>query len=191
LRAYAEEVRRAEAGLTGWCERLIVDLCRLGFTLRCLAGRIRHEARQLLQKRHVRETRTCPPLADEGVIWLDGEAVCVTQSFLRELKGTMPEWLRPSSGRGTTRTIVPLPNDRRGLLIRRTLDQPLAWLVRALRRRAVRSPELKQAGRLFRCLRQGLPAPRLLAFGQRQTWPWRTESFLLTELEPEPMGRAG
>src|SRR5439155_7818233 len=34
---------------------------------------------------------------------------------------------------------------------------------------------------LFRLQRHGVPAPRVLAMGQRRELPWRLESFLLTE----------
>jgi hypothetical protein len=49
------------------------------------------------------------------------------------------------------------------------------------RQRPLRTAEVRQAGVLFQRQREGEPVPRLLAFGQRRTLPWRTESFLLTE----------
>jgi hypothetical protein len=41
---------------------------------------------------------------------------------------------------------------------------------------------MRQAGVFFRRQKHGLPAPRVLAFGQRRPLPWRVDSFLLTEL---------
>jgi hypothetical protein len=65
--------------------------------------------------------------------------------------------------------------------VRRWCNRPLAWLWSILRGRRLLSPELRDAGRLFRLRKHGLPAPRVLAFGQRRPLPWRTASFLLTE----------
>ncbi len=136
-----------------------------------------------MRHRHIRDERdTPPPVAGQGIVWLDGEALCVTQEFWDELGGTIPAWLRlPPEGRGTTRRAVSLPGGRRGLLVRRWCDRPLAWLWSVLRRRPLLSPELRDAGRLFRMRKHGQAAPRVLAFGQRRPRPWRTESFLLTE----------
>lgn len=150
---------------------------------RRLGLRIRRFADHLLRRRHVREARFCPPLMEDGVIWLDGEALCVTARFLKEMGGRLPDWLPVSrSETGLTYRVVPVTAKRRGLLIHRRQSQLLGWLWRLLRRRPVVSPELREAGRLFRLQRQGA-MPRLLAFGQRQPRPWQTESFLLTEID--------
>jgi hypothetical protein len=110
----------------------------------------------------------------------------VTREFWQELGGTVPGWLPlPAGGRGTERRVVALPGGGRGLLVRRWCDRPLSWLWCAVRRRPLLSAELRQAGALFRRRKHGLTAPRVLAFGQRRPRPWRTESFLLTEL-PAP-----
>src|SRR5262249_17231311 len=58
------------------------------------------------------------------------------------------------------------------------------WLWNAFRKQPLQTPEARQAGMLFRQQRHGLAVPRLLAFGQRRLRPWRTESFLLTEVPP-------
>ena len=76
-----------------------------------------------------------------------------------------------------------LEEDALRLLVRRWCDRPLAWLWCVLRRRPLLSPELREAGTLFRRQKHGQVAPRVLAFGQRRPRPWRTESFLLTESE--------
>ena len=79
--------------------------------------------------------------------------------------------------------MVDLPGGRRGVLVRRCCDRPLAWLWCVCRRRPLLSPELRDAGTFFRRQKHGLAAPRVLAFGQRRPRPWRTESFLLTEID--------
>jgi len=150
---------------------------------RRLAKAVRVHASYLLHHRHIRKERASPPpVAGQGVLWLDGEALCVTQEFWHELGGMVPDWLPlPDAGRGTSRTVVSLPDGRRGLLVRRWCDSPLAWLWNAFRRRPLLAPELRVAGDFFRRQKHGQSAPRVLAFGQRRPRPWRVESFLLTE----------
>jgi heptose I phosphotransferase len=148
-------------------------------------GAVRAHVARLLRYRHVRKERASPPpAAAQGILWLDGEALCVTQDFWHRLGGVVPAWLPlPGAGRGTSRSAVDLPGGGRGLLVRRWCDRPLAWLWCVLRRRPLLSPELRDAGTFFRRQKHGLAAPRVLAFGQRRPQPWRTESFLLTEAE--------
>jgi tRNA A-37 threonylcarbamoyl transferase component Bud32 len=157
----------------------------LRVTIRQAARDIRWAAARLLAHRHLRKERASPPpVAGQGILWLDGEALCVTQAFWRDLGGEVPCWLPlPVAARGSSRGEVVLPGGRRGLLVRRWCDRPLAWLWCAFRRRPLLSPELRAAGDLFRRQKHGLAAPRVLAFGQRRPRPWRTESFLLTEIE--------
>jgi tRNA A-37 threonylcarbamoyl transferase component Bud32 len=159
-------------------------------SLREWARVIRRETRRLLRKRHVREASLCPlPDGEQELLWIDGEALCVTPDFWAGLRGEVPGWLKldepDESAEGTTRTVVLLPGGRRGLLVRRRCNQPLRWLWTEFRRRPLVSPEVRQAGTLFRLQRYGDSAPRLLAFGQRRPRPWRTESFLLTECKPD------
>jgi tRNA A-37 threonylcarbamoyl transferase component Bud32 len=164
----------------------------IGF--RAAARQVRARAQRLLRKQHVREARDCLlPLGRQAVIWLDGEALCVTPEFWRELGGRLPDWLRLRSDEAVpplVRTVVPLGGGRRGLLVRRRETGLLRWLWLGLRRRPLLSPELREAGALFRRQRQGAGGPRLLAFGQKRTLPWRTESFLLTEIEPAACRRS-
>jgi tRNA A-37 threonylcarbamoyl transferase component Bud32 len=153
---------------------------------------IHRHAQSLLHKRHIRAARQLPSNDAQELIWLDGEALCITPKFLNELKGTVPDWLRlermPWGDCRTERLLMPLPGGRKGLLIRCRRDQPMRWLWHEFRRRPLMTPEAEQAGVLFRLQRLGQPAPRLLAFGQRRLLPWRTESFLLAEV-PAPGGR--
>jgi tRNA A-37 threonylcarbamoyl transferase component Bud32 len=153
---------------------------------RGLSKVVRAHATYLLRHRHIRKERASPPpVAAQGVLWLDGEALCVTQEFWRELGGVVPDWLPlPDGGHGTSRQDVALPGGRCGLLVRRCCDRPLAWLWCTFRRRPLLSPELRDAGTFFRRQKHGQDAPRVLAFGQRRPRPWRTESFLLIEGGP-------
>jgi hypothetical protein len=57
----------------------------------------------------------------------------------------------------------------------------MSWLWTKLRGRRFTSPELEQAGIIFRLERHGVPSARLLAFGQTQFGRWQYESFVLIE----------
>jgi tRNA A-37 threonylcarbamoyl transferase component Bud32 len=151
------------------------------------ARSIRRRADQLVRRRRIRELRQ-PPLAwgRQNLVWLDGEALCVTRAFRAELRGRLPEWLAPAAADhqtrcGVSRTQVERSGGRQGLLIRRHQSRPLAWLCAWLRGRRLVSPELEQAGLLFRLQRYGVATPRLLAVGQKHVRPWRTDSLLLLE----------
>lgn len=159
--------------------------------LEWIIQRVGRLAETLLKKRHVREVRSTVPVAEQGVLWLDGEALCVTPEFHAELRGRVPRWLRDpgSPTDGLTRAVVPLPGGRRGLLVWRRKRSLMGWLWSLLWRRPLVTPEVREAGLLFRRQRLGQPAPRLLAFGQRSRFPGQTESFLLTELPPSGQAR--
>src|SRR5262249_37384636 len=149
-----------------------------------LADTVRRQSQRLLRRRHIREARLLPSAQTQELIWLDGEALCITPEFLEELQGDIPDWLRlertPWDEEESLRCVVGLRDGRQRLLVRSRRDQPLRWLWNAFRGRPLRTAEARQAGILFRRQRQGLAASRLLAFGQRRPLPWRTESFLLT-----------
>jgi tRNA A-37 threonylcarbamoyl transferase component Bud32 len=150
------------------------------------AHAVRRASRRLLRNRHVRQARLLQSTGARELIWLDDEALCITPQFLRDLNGAVPEWLRLERNswgdHDSALALVALPGGRHGLLVRRRRDQPLRWLWSEFRRKPLTTPEVRQAGMLFRRQGQGQPAPRLLAFGQRRLLPWRTESFLLTEV---------
>src|SRR5262249_32046810 len=101
-----------------------------------------------------------------------------------EAVGLLLEQLRCGVGRIPTpvqRAVIDLPGARRAILVRRAANRRLGWIWTAFRRSRPASPELQQAAALFRFQRFGIGTPRLLAVGQSQVRPWRTESFLLTE----------
>jgi tRNA A-37 threonylcarbamoyl transferase component Bud32 len=155
--------------------------------LRSCALQIRKLANRLLKKRYIRELRQpgLPP-GRQNLIWLDGEAVCLTREFREEIRDRLPAWLdllRKPTGAGNDvhRRLVPLPGERAGRLIRRRQSRPWHWLWCWLRGHSWVSPELAQAATVFRLERYGISPPRLLAVGQRCEKPWRTESFILTE----------
>ena len=165
-------------------------------SLASLARHIRRKASSLLRRRHVRELRQEPLRpGQQNLVWLDGEELCVTSEFREELHGKMPAWLalqRPATSNWdeVEHQQIPLAPKRSVCLVRRRQSRPWHWLWSCLRRRPLSSPELYQAGALFRLQRYGIASPRLLAVGQRRQRPWRTESFLLTEPLPATAGLA-
>ncbi len=147
---------------------------------------IRARSRRLLGHRYIREVRQ-PPLAlgSQNLLWLDGEALCVTREFRDSWKGAMPAWLRPGERPANAvpalvEQRVDLPDASEATLVRRRRPEPLRWFWTWLSRRPRTSPELQQAGTLFRLQRYGVGTPRLLAVGQRPARPWHMDSFLLT-----------
>jgi tRNA A-37 threonylcarbamoyl transferase component Bud32 len=150
---------------------------------RLLFSAVRAEMTRLVRKRRIREARVLSRDSQE-LIRLKGEALCITPQLLHELGGTVPHWLNLEraawKGADTDSSLVLLPSGREALLVRRRRSQPLRWLWSEFRGKPLMTHEAHQAGLLFRRQRRGESAPRLLAFGQRRTLPWRTESFLLT-----------
>lgn len=156
---------------------------------------LRRHANRLLRKRHVREAREAPlAFGVQNLVWVDGEALCVTREFLDSTGGRVPEWLSRGRSGGpqkqpTVQAVdIPLPPgdgkpgpSRRAILSRSGTSRPWHWLWCLLRGRPVVSPEMRQAACLFRLQRYGLPTPRLLAVGQSFRRPWCSDSFLLIE----------
>lgn len=155
---------------------------------------IRRQASRLLRHRHIRELRQ-PPLKPtaQNLIWIRGESVCVTRDFHDALQGqipvgllqgrheSFPSWNLRKSGT----QVIRCQHSFRGLgaatLVQRRTTNPLAWLWANLQRRRWTSPELEQAGMIFRLERYGVRCGRVLAFGQCQHRPWQHESFLLLQ----------
>jgi tRNA A-37 threonylcarbamoyl transferase component Bud32 len=136
-------------------------------------------ANRLLTRRRIRDLRHQPSISvNQQLVWLDGEAMCVTPDYLAMLHGRVPDYLSVSP----TLTTVTIEDGSRGLLLRRQRRRPLARFGAWLGRKRLTSPELEAAAIAFRLERFGLSSPRLLAVGQRHTFPWTTDSFLLTEL---------
>ncbi len=152
------------------------------------AHAIRRLSLQLLRKRRVRELRCVPlPPGTQSLVWLDGEALCVTGSFREEIGPQVPDWLRFRVTKPNTleSARIFLANDRTANLVRRSVAGLGQWLVSWWRKS--QAPEIAQAALLFRLERHGVPSPRLLAFGERRLALGRRHSFLLTEV-PQAQG---
>jgi tRNA A-37 threonylcarbamoyl transferase component Bud32 len=155
---------------------------------RLLFSAVGAETTRVFRKRRIREARVSVRDSQE-LIRLNGEALCIIPQLLHELGGKVPDWLRLEraawQNADAVSSLVSLPRGRKALLVRRRRNQPLRWLWSEFRGKPLMTSEARLAGLLFRRQRRGESAPRLLAFGQRRTLPWRTESFLLTEAPAE------
>ena len=124
--------------------------------------------------------------SDQRLVWLQGEAVCVRPDLLPvwpwnvsgppfyddEQSQLAEEWLTFADG-------------RRGLVVRFRSSDPLGRLHAAFRERPWRSPGATAGRILFHLERFNIPAPRLLAFGQRITGLTTAESFVAFQPTPD------
>jgi tRNA A-37 threonylcarbamoyl transferase component Bud32 len=140
---------------------------------------IMKQANRLMARRRILDLRHQPSMsANQQLVWLDGEGMCVTPDHLAIQHGLVPDYLSVSPTLGA----VTIEDGSRGLLLRRQSRHPLARFRAWLGRKRLTSSELEAAAIAFRLERFGLSSPRLLAVGQRHSFPWTTDSFLLTEL---------
>jgi hypothetical protein len=139
----------------------------------------------LAGRRAVREAHRPPlPTGTQELVWLDGEALCATPGLARLVSRPALEALAyPGDGPAGSVTVA-LPFGRRATLTRRRVWAGAARVAAWLRGRSYRSPEVRAAGDAFNRQRLGLPAPQLLAFGQRLHADGRVESFLMVEESP-------
>jgi len=151
------------------------------------AHKINRRAEGLMNRRHIRQSRHISSAStSQNVIWLNGEALCVTPAYLEQSQGHVPDFLAipqtsAPSLNSLERNQITLAEDRRANLVRRRAFRPVSLTVCRLIGKKWSAPEVRQAGLIFRLQRHGIDTPRLLAFGQRLRFPWRVESFLLTE----------
>jgi hypothetical protein len=117
---------------------------------------------------------------------LQGDALCVTEQFKNQFGPEVLAWLKQEMARPISigsslkethevPTAGPLALQRSSY---RSLTLALNWILR----RALVTPELREAGKQVRETPQAA-----LAFGQRRINPWRSEAFLLTRQERRPV----
>jgi tRNA A-37 threonylcarbamoyl transferase component Bud32 len=169
------------------CLKTYLAHCTLPPRLTTFARSIRQRSQQLQGKRRLRELRQ-PALAptEQLLIPLNQGRLYVAPDLFAQLDARLAQFLdyagfAPTSRDAVQQLAVTLPDGRAALLTRRRVYRPCGWLWGWLRGRPPQSPERQQADTLFRLQRHGIPAPRLLAYGQRQGPPWCSESLLLVE----------
>lgn len=150
------------------------------------AAIIRGLSAKLQRKKRIQELRRLPlPVGTQNLIWLRGEALCVTAAFREELSAPLPHWLRcrPEAHASCQEESVMLPRGGHGLLVRRTVTGLGRWLASWWQKYP--APEVERAALLFRLERHGVSGPRLLAFGHQRSGLGKTFSLLLTEARPD------
>jgi tRNA A-37 threonylcarbamoyl transferase component Bud32 len=150
------------------------------------AHTIRHRSLRMANRARYRRLRT-----DQGpsalVHRLAGDALCVTEQFKTQFGPEVLDWLkeevkRPIATGTSHKQTYEVPSAGRLALQRssyRSLSLALDWILR----RALVTPELREAGKRVRETPEAT-----LAFGQQRINPWRSEAFLLTRLEPAARG---
>jgi tRNA A-37 threonylcarbamoyl transferase component Bud32 len=141
-----------------------------------VARKIAHISEVLRESRRIREMRHVAAEHSPQLVWLDGEALCVTPEFQKELQLHTSTWLRNWNGSNSKPPHRQFDADWVG----RSEYRPIRSLWNWLRGTRPSAPETLQAGLIFRLQRYGIATPRLLAFGQRQFVTGRAASFLLT-----------
>jgi tRNA A-37 threonylcarbamoyl transferase component Bud32 len=169
-------------------ERLLVLRCYwrasspIGVSWQTAVRDVEAQARRLLGRRHVREKRQ-PQVRPQAWICLDGEALCISPVMRQRCGDDVPNCLLSRDEKETSddpfvRRWPVLPDGARALLVRRSQRlSRSSWLDR----RHSTGGEHRQAGLLLRLQRHGIPAPQVLALGQRRTATEESTSFLLTE----------
>ena len=152
-----------------------------------LVKECRHQAERVRGRSSVAAQRQpVSPDRSQRLVWLAGEAVVVTP----ELVGLWPtpavrDPFYPSTPTPTPpaghREWVTFPGRRNAVLVRFHTVARVGRMIAAVRERPWRSPGANAARMLFHLQRHGIPAPALLAFGQRTISTTTAESFVVAE----------
>jgi tRNA A-37 threonylcarbamoyl transferase component Bud32 len=155
---------------------------RLAEFARC----VEREAAKLRERRSIRDQRQPAVTASpQRLVWVAGEAVCAVPDVAASWP--RPAVAPPFYGCEPGSVPVRLPDGREGILIRGRSFSPLGRFWAKLRGRPWRSPGVTLGRVLFHLERYDVPAPRLLAFGQRFTGPATAEWFALHTIPGEPV----
>jgi len=130
-----------------------------------IVRRVLAEAERLRERRSIRDQRQPVVMGrKQRLVWVAGEAVCAVPELASQWP--KPAVAAPHYGCEPDTLSIPL-HDGCATLIRGRSLAPLARLTAALRGRPWRSPGVTLGRVLFHLERYAVPAPRLLAFGQR------------------------
>jgi len=141
-----------------------------------LARRIAAEAKRLTLRRSIREQRLSNAVA-QRLVWVAGEAICAVPDVAA--RWPAPSVDSPFYGEPPGRLSIRLPDGRAAHLMRGRSFDPIGRLIHWLRGKSWRSPGATMGRILFHLDRHGVPAPQLLAFGQRLTGFASAEWFVL------------
>lgn len=157
---------------------------RFGF----MAKAVNAAAKRRQNRSSVRTQRTTTDLR-QRLVWVAGEAVVAIPEVAAEWPAPAEcspfyppsPLVTPPHGK---RDRVTLPGGLSAVLVRFHTVDPVGRMVAVVRERPWRSPAATAARVLFHLQRHGLPAPRLLAFGQRYTSAVAAESFVCADMPP-------
>lgn len=166
-------------------ERLRVLRAALGpGRLAEFADLVEETAIPLRERRSTRDQRQ-PVVTGSAqrLVWVAGEEVCAVP----DVAAMWPRAAVAAPFYGCEPGTLPhrLPDGREGVLIRGRSRAPFGRLKARLRGKPWRSPGASLGRILFHLERYGVPAPRLLAFGQRLTGAASAEWFALHTTPPK------
>jgi hypothetical protein len=118
-------------------------------------------------------------------VWVAGEAVCAVPDVAAVWQADAVA--APFYGCDPGTLPIRLPDGRDAVLVRGRSFAPFGRLKAAARGRPWRSPGVTLGRVLFHLQRYGVPAPRLLAFGQRLTGVASAEWFALHTPPADPL----
>jgi tRNA A-37 threonylcarbamoyl transferase component Bud32 len=135
------------------------------------------EAKRLADRRSIRDQRQHSSAVAQRLAWIAGEAVCAVPDVATDWP--TPAIAAPFYGCEPGDFPIRLPDGRDAFLIRGRSFAPIGFFHAWARGRSWRSPGVTAGRILFHLERYGIPAPRLLAFGQRFTGRMTAEWFAL------------
>lgn len=127
--------------------------------------------------------------AQQRLVWVADEAVVAVPEVAAHWPSPAvaspyyPPSPTPTPPHGK-RERVTMPGGKSAVLVRFHTVDPVGRIVSTVRERPWRSPAAVAARVLFHLQRYGIPAPRLLAFGQRMLSAVAAESFLCADMPP-------
>ena len=130
-----------------------------------LRGSVGRAAAAVLRRAAVRSQRAIPATSVvQELVRIDGERACAVPEVADALRGELAlATLYDPANDGRP---ISVPGGRSGALRLRRYVLPFGRWWAAIRGRSWRSPELRAARLLFHLERHGIPAPKLLAYGQ-------------------------
>jgi hypothetical protein len=138
---------------------------RSGAVVSDLRAQAERAAVALLRRAGIRSQRAVSgPSAVQELVRIDGERACVVPEIADDVKDEL--LLAALYDRANHGRLISLPGGRSGFLRVAGYPLPFGRWWTAARGRSWRSPELRAARLLFHLERHGIPAPKLLAYGQ-------------------------
>ena len=136
-------------------------------------ARVASEAAKLGRRSSIR-SQLAPPTAEQELVRINGEIVCAIPEVAKELE--LPDVIASLYDPANMGRSYRFRNGRTGILHVARYRVPLQKWLAKIRGKIWRSAELKTARLLFHLERHGIPAPKLLAYGQH-----KNAAFCLSE----------